>query len=185
MALNQIGANAEWKSDNQGWWYTEGNSWATDWRLIDGNWYYFYSDGYMAINDKIDGYFVNSSGVWTDSITAEEARQLILKEDGNYISKNTDNSTRLSTNYSEFTADDMSTGDAWNIPKEPCYAFSIVHYDNYGEILNGCCDYLVGMKSKNVYVTWNQGNSSVYQIENNKKVKTFKWLKTGESYEWR
>ena len=30
LALNQIGANAEWKSDNQGWWYTEGNSWATD-----------------------------------------------------------------------------------------------------------------------------------------------------------
>ena len=35
LALNPIGANAEWKRDHTGWWYTEGNSWATGWRLID------------------------------------------------------------------------------------------------------------------------------------------------------
>lgn len=185
LALNPIGASAEWKNNSTGWWYTEGSSWATGWRLIDKNWYYFYSDGYMARNNKIDGYFVNSGGAWTDSITANEARELILNEDGNYISKVTNNYTRLSTDYREYSSQDMPTGNAWNVPKEPCYDFSIYAYDNNGEIVNACCEYLVGKNSKNVYVMWNQGNSSVYQIENNQKVKTFKWIKVGESYEWR
>lgn len=69
LALNPIGANAEWKNDSNGWWNTEGNSWSIGWRQIDGNWYYFDSDGYMAINKIIDGYYVNSSGAW--SLTQE------------------------------------------------------------------------------------------------------------------
>lgn len=32
----------DWKCDSIGWWYKEANSWVTGWRLIDGNWYYFY-----------------------------------------------------------------------------------------------------------------------------------------------
>lgn len=36
LALNPIGVNAEWIQDNKGWWYTEGNSWAVGWRVIDG-----------------------------------------------------------------------------------------------------------------------------------------------------
>jgi hypothetical protein len=122
----------------------------------------------------------------TNSLTADEARQLILTEDSDYISKVTDNNTRLSYDYKEYRTQDMPVGDAWDIPKEPCYYFSIHHYDNSGEITNNCCDYLVGKDSKNVYAMWNQGNSSVYQIKNNQKVKTFKWLKEGPSYdEWR
>lgn len=40
-ALTPIGVSAEWKSNYKGWWYTEGNSYATGWRKIDGFWYYF------------------------------------------------------------------------------------------------------------------------------------------------
>lgn len=29
LALNPIGASAEWKQDNRGWWYSEDDSWAT------------------------------------------------------------------------------------------------------------------------------------------------------------
>ena len=68
LALNPIGASAEWKQNSTGWWYTEGNTWATGWRLIDKNWYYFYSDGYMAKDTTIGGYYLNSSGAWTNSI---------------------------------------------------------------------------------------------------------------------
>src|SRR5471030_1094616 len=68
IALNPIGANEQWKSNSKGWWYTEGNSYATSWKVIRGNWYYFYSDGYMAKDTKIDGYYLNSSGAWTTDV---------------------------------------------------------------------------------------------------------------------
>jgi hypothetical protein len=84
LMLNPIGANAEWKHDSNGEWYTEGNSWATGWREINGdwyyfdsngymktgwlqdgdNWYYFYSYGSMAKNTTIDGYLLGPDGVW-------------------------------------------------------------------------------------------------------------------------
>ena len=67
MAMNPIGVNAEWKQDNKGWWYTEGNSWVTGWKLINGNWYYFYSDGYMAHDCWIGNYYLNEQGAWTNS----------------------------------------------------------------------------------------------------------------------
>ena len=66
LALNPIGASAEWKKNSTGWWYTEGSSWNTGWKLIDGSWYYFYSDGYMAKDTTINGYYLNSSGAWTN-----------------------------------------------------------------------------------------------------------------------
>lgn len=64
FTASPISAHAEWKSDSKGWWYTEGNSWATGWREIGGAWYYFYSDGYMAHDTTIGGYYVNSYGVY-------------------------------------------------------------------------------------------------------------------------
>ncbi|NSB24821.1 hypothetical protein [Clostridium saccharoperbutylacetonicum] len=40
LALSPIAANAEWKNNSKGWFYTEGNSVATGWRLIKGNLYF-------------------------------------------------------------------------------------------------------------------------------------------------
>lgn len=70
LALNPIGASAEWKSDPRGWWYTEGSSWATGWRLINSKWYYFDSKGYMAKDTTIDGCYLNESGAWTELTTS-------------------------------------------------------------------------------------------------------------------
>lgn len=61
-------ASSEWKQDSKGWWYTEGNSYATGWRLIQGNWYYFNPDGYMACDTIIDDYYLGYDGAWTESI---------------------------------------------------------------------------------------------------------------------
>ena len=95
--LNPETANAEWRLNLTGWWYKEGDSWATGWRLIDEKWYYFSADGYMktgwiydgdqwyysysdgsivqnAWNDQ--GYYLDSSGAWTD--TAEHVRSSIF-----------------------------------------------------------------------------------------------------------
>lgn len=69
LVLKPIGASAEWRSDSTGWWYTEGNSWVTGWRNISGSWYYFNSDGYMAHDTTIDGYYLNSSGAWGNNIS--------------------------------------------------------------------------------------------------------------------
>lgn len=58
-------ANAEWKKDKKGWWYTEGNSYLKNsWKNINGKWYYFDSNGYMVSNTTIDGYNINKDGVW-------------------------------------------------------------------------------------------------------------------------
>lgn len=61
-----IEANAAWKKDSTGWWYTEGNSYAKNtWRLINGNWYYFDNRGYMKtgwLNDRGTWYYLESSG---------------------------------------------------------------------------------------------------------------------------
>ena len=70
LALNPIAASAEWRQDNKGWWYTEGNSWATGWRKIDGNLYYFNYSGYMISNTSRTSfdneYGLNSSGQFTN-----------------------------------------------------------------------------------------------------------------------
>ena len=86
-----VGASAAWKQNNSGWWYTEGNSWATGWRNIDGNWYYFWpNSGYMAEHTTIDGYYLGEGGVWLDdsnfNISAndaqEKAKEKLLSEYG-------------------------------------------------------------------------------------------------------
>lgn len=82
MVLNPIAANAEWKQDNTGWWYTEGNSWAIGWKQIDGKWYYFDSNGYMAHDTKIGQDYLGSDGAWVNSNDT-------TKTSSGYINKNT------------------------------------------------------------------------------------------------
>jgi hypothetical protein len=119
-----------------------------------------------------------------NTITAPDARELILKEDGIYISKITDDSTRFSTDYTEYSDENMPGSNAWNLPKEPCYEFYVHAYETNGEIAYDSCEYLVGKESKNVYIAPNQGGMSLYQIKNNEKVKTFKYMGEENSYEW-
>lgn len=73
LLLNPIGASAEWEQDNKGWWYSEGSSWATGWRVIDGSLYYFDTKGYMLDsrpNDFGNEYEINSSGQF-ENVTIE------------------------------------------------------------------------------------------------------------------
>ncbi|WP_455821794.1 N-acetylmuramoyl-L-alanine amidase family protein [Clostridium butyricum] len=64
-AASPICASAAWKQDSNGWWNTEGNSYSTGWKQIDGAWYYFTSNGYMQtgwINDNGSWYYLNNNG---------------------------------------------------------------------------------------------------------------------------
>lgn len=186
LSLFSQRASAEWRQDSKGWWYSNCDSYYTGWKFIDSNWYYFYSDGYMATNDKIGDYFVNSTGAWTDAITADEARELILNEDGNFISDLINKySSVMSYNYVEYSAANMPyTGKSWNIPREPVFEFFLDDVDRNGEIVNGVCSYLVGIDSKNVYVIPHQGCMDIYQMQDNKKIKTIIWTGGGKSNKW-
>jgi hypothetical protein len=64
LALNPIGASAEWRQNRTGWWYAEGSSYAIGWKLIDGKYYYFSNNGYMMHDTYIDGYELSSDGAW-------------------------------------------------------------------------------------------------------------------------
>ena len=182
-------AHADWKKDNIGWYYQDNNSYYTGWKLIDNNWYYFYSDGYMATNDKIGDYFVNSTGAWTNEITADEARELIYNEDGNFLTKKM---TPTEYGYPKLEyryGVDYIDIEIWNIPDESVYVFNLI---NYGRKMDGSiCEYgylvykyVVGKESKNVYILPSQGSMSAYQIQDNKKIKTYRCLYC-KSYEWR
>jgi len=72
LALNPIGASAEWKQDSNGWWNIEGSSYSTGWKEIDGEWYYFNSNGYMKtgwIQDRGKWYYLYSSGAMAKNTT--------------------------------------------------------------------------------------------------------------------
>ena len=54
-----------WRSDDQKWYWldkTTGKMFSGGWKQIDGKWYYFYADGSMAANTKVDGYEVGADG---------------------------------------------------------------------------------------------------------------------------
>ena len=53
-----------WKSDSHGWWVEDSTGWypLNQWQKIDGSWYFFYGDGYMAVNCYVDNYWLGSDG---------------------------------------------------------------------------------------------------------------------------
>jgi glucan-binding YG repeat protein len=61
---------AGWKQDSKGWWYSLGGSdfLKNGWKKIDGNWYYFKATGYIAINEFVQGWWLNKTGAWKDPV---------------------------------------------------------------------------------------------------------------------
>lgn len=55
--------DGHWCSDSNGWWY-EDNGWypADQWLKIDGYWYYFKPNGYMASGEWIGNYYLTTNG---------------------------------------------------------------------------------------------------------------------------
>jgi len=146
-------------------------------------WHYFYQDGAMAHGTVIDGYELDEDGTWIKpSKEAEEARNLILKEDSNYISKMNDAyGAKLTKRYLEGNIKKFIASDKWNLPVEDVYVFSLT-----GSHDVEFCGYMVGKTTKNVYCVPHQGGLSIYQIKNNEIVKTYKWLgSNGYDGDWR
>lgn len=76
ISINPIGASAEWKQDSNGWWNTEGSSYSKGWTAIDGKWYYFNSNGYMAHDTTIDGYILGTDGVWKNNTSSNYSNKI-------------------------------------------------------------------------------------------------------------
>ena len=64
--VNSYSGVLSWKSDEKGWWVEDTDDWypADKWQKIDGIWYYFKPDGYMATDEYYNGYWFNSDGSW-------------------------------------------------------------------------------------------------------------------------
>jgi len=60
-------ARASWKHNDKGWWYGS-NGWyaKNQWLKIDGKWYFFHSDGYMAAGEYVKGNWFNGNGAWDE-----------------------------------------------------------------------------------------------------------------------
>lgn len=95
ITLNPLKASAEWRQDNQGWWYAEDTSWVTGWKNINGEWYYFDRNGYMKtgwIEDEQKWYYLNSNGSMAKNITING---YVLDSNGVWISSMQNNTSNL------------------------------------------------------------------------------------------
>lgn len=52
-----------WLKENNKWYFYENNNKKTGWLQFDSNWYYLNSDGSMAENTSIDGYYIHHNGI--------------------------------------------------------------------------------------------------------------------------
>ena len=61
---------AGWKQDAKGWYYStgKGNYLKNCWKKINGNWYYFKATGYIAVNEFVQGWWLNKTGAWKDPV---------------------------------------------------------------------------------------------------------------------
>lgn len=62
-----------WQEEKTGWRYaTRGDAGLSNcWAKIDGKWYYFKADGYMAAREYIKGYWLNPNGIWSYKAKAQ------------------------------------------------------------------------------------------------------------------
>ncbi len=204
-----------WLQDKNSWYYlgSDGKM-RTGWIKDNETWYYLNKDGVMATNTTVDNCYLNEKGVIentpkntnaassnNDSSTSEsdsnhpvysleDAKNIILKEDGAYIKK-VNNELAKNHAYAQLDIYKQTTitdivGSSWNIPNEKCYAILLMPYYN-GESDADSGTYLVGKETGNVYMIPHQGCFSAYQIKNNQVVKRFRWLGPNEDshHEWR
>lgn len=166
---------ANWVHNNTGWWYHEdngsypANQWkkingqwywfnsngymVTGWKQINGTWYYFDPSGAMASNRWIGNYYVNESGLWTqtkkpDQWVASGNRWWYRHSDGSY------------------------TTNGWETINEKDYLFDSAGWMLTGwQSVNGTWYYLEssGAKAANRWI----GN---YYVEADGTMATNKWI---------
>lgn len=194
LTFNSIKANAEWREDSTGWWYSRGSSWITGLRQIDGKsyyfgtdgymktgwiyfdnfWRYFYSNGEMAQNTVVDGYVIGKSGFWTES---EATTQSELEYYKNLAYQNVgdisdDEDLIFDACYTKQNYPYRNVLNSMNINDNIIYAFEIIPKNKNNEYEP--TKILIGKDSKNIYEA--TAGLSLYQWSNKQKVKSFKYI---------
>lgn len=85
IALAPISATAAWVENYGVWSYTEGYSYATGWRLINGTWYYFDSYGQMRtgwVQSNDEWYYMDSSGAMQTGVIQIEGKIHMFDQTG-------------------------------------------------------------------------------------------------------
>lgn len=88
ITVMPIGVSAEWKHNDVGWWYSEGDSYITGWKQINGSWYYFGNDGYMRtgwIMDQAWWYYLQDNGIMAAGKVSIKGREYELDSNGKWI----------------------------------------------------------------------------------------------------
>lgn len=119
--------NAAWIKDSNGWWNTEGNSWSVGWRLIENEWYYFDSQGYMKTGWILDGekwYYLNTNGTMAKNTTIDGYKigadgAWINNEEENTFLNNTDD--KLVTDNNNGVTKDLTMEELINSLKDKGY----------------------------------------------------------------
>ncbi len=117
--------NGSWKSNDTGWWFQSG-AWypVSDWLKVDGLWYYFKEDGYMAHSEWIGDYYVNEDGAWVPGMQRDQAQQDTSQTDngqsasdssnGNTGANNTRSTGNSNTDKTSDTEKNKGNGDNSN-----------------------------------------------------------------------
>ncbi|MCS6110969.1 hypothetical protein FDB55_01995 [Clostridium botulinum] len=132
--LNPVQANAAWKQNNTGWWYTQDSSYSIGWEQINGKWYYFDSNGYMKIgwiydngqwyycwsngqmacNTNIGQYYLNSSGAWIQTKQPINTNTVVNGTNTNTSDNNINKDKIVKTNektYIDYNSNNKTTDD--------------------------------------------------------------------------
>lgn len=86
MFVSNTAMAGEWKQNDIGYWYQEDDgTWPVNtWKEINGKWYYFNADGYMLAGIVTpDGYTLDGTGAWNQSIPKQEPKNVDYTIDPN------------------------------------------------------------------------------------------------------
>lgn len=150
-----IGASAEWRQDSTGWWWTQGNSYATGWfEDKNGKWYYFGQDGYMKTGWEQDNgkwYYLNNDGSMATNTIVDGGNK--VDNNGVWIQNITNNINSNNVNTSNNTTNNANSNNTTNVSNNV----------NNGIIINGNVN--IGNTTNNSNSNNNINNTSV--VDNN------------------